>query len=403
MPQTLAARPDHVKPELVREFDFYHPSGIEHTAVHLAWNALHAEPDIFWTPYYGGHWVLTRGEDIKLVQGDTDRFSNAVVSLPREEGRTIRMAPLEIDVPEHAAFRTLLNPAFTPRAVRVLEENARKLAIALIDDLVPNGHCDFVSDFAQKLPTTVFLQMMNLPLEQRAKFVGWAGELLHAAEGSAKAAAMGKIMGYLAQVIAERTAVPGDDLISKAVQAKASGQLKTDEDVLGLVAQLFVGGLDTVANMLSFSTWYLAENPLQRQRLIEDPALIPAAAEEFLRRFAVASTTRVVKEDTEVAGAFLRKGDIVMVSTPLAGLDDRLYEKPLDVDFNRRGTAHNSFGNGPHRCVGAPLARAELKIFLEEWLKRVPAFSLAPGTKVETRSGSVLSVVSLPLVWSRSN
>ncbi len=167
---------------------------------------------------------------------------------------------------------------------------------------------------------------------------------------------------------------------------------------MAMAIQLFLAGLDTVASSLSFIALYLAERPALRKQLRESPDIIPRASEEFFRRFGLSSTGRLIKEDITLKGVTIRKGDMVMVSLPLSGIDDRAYANPMEVDFNRVAP-HNTFGNGPHKCVGAPLARAEIQIFLQEFLSRIPDFRLDPNDLPVQRGGSVAGMNRLPLLW----
>ena len=162
---------------------------------------------------------------------------------------------------------------------------------------------------------------------------------------------------------------------------------------------IFAGGLDTVAAQLSFAMHYLARHPALQTRLREDPAIIPRASEEFLRRHAVSNTARLVVRKCERKGACLMPGDMVMVPMALSGMDDRLYEEPLEVDFDRKGTSHNTFGNGAHRCIGEHLARMELSVFLEEWFRLIPEVRLDPVSLPLSHAGAVEGMTRLNLIW----
>jgi cytochrome P450 len=160
------------------------------------------------------------------------------------------------------------------------------------------------------------------------------------------------------------------------------------------------GGLDTVAATLGFVAHFLATHPEHRRQLIENPALIPNATQELLRRFAVANLARTVAKDIEYNGVVMKEGDPVLVPSVLGNLDERRFSDPLSVDFHRdRVTNHVTFGAGAHRCVGNLIARTELNVFLEEWLRRIPDFGITPGRQPVSRCGSVMAIVELPLSW----
>jgi cytochrome P450 len=150
---------------------------------------------------------------------------------------------------------------------------------------------------------------------------------------------------------------------------------------------------------MGFVARFLAGSPAHRRQLIDDPSLIPRAVDEFFRRFGVSSTTRTMTRDFEYKGLHFKKGDKVYVFPTLYGLDERKFERPLEIDFHRKNVIHATFGAGPHRCPGSFLARMEIKVFMEEWLKRIPDFRIKPGDKPKLESGLVNCVHYLPLVW----
>ena len=166
-----------------------------------------------------------------------------------------------------------------------------------------------------------------------------------------------------------------------------------------MIFLLLVGGLDTVASAMGFAARFLATSEAHRRELIEHPERIPDAVEELLRRFPVVNAGRVVVRDMEYKGVEMRAGDQIIMPTTLHGVDDRKFDDPLKVDFARPTPIHSTFGNGAHRCPGSLLARTELKIFLEEWLKRIPDFRIKPGTTPQVRAGVNATLCSLQLVW----
>ncbi len=389
--------PSHIPPELVRDFDFANVAGAEDDA-HLAWKRLHEGPDIFWTPHYGGHWVATRAALIEQIQTDHEAFSHRIFSLP-QVSRPFRFLPLEVDPPEHAAYRRLISPVFSPAAVTKLENTARTLAIDLIEGFRPRGRCEFVADFARHLPVIVFLGMMNLPLTDRERFIEWGEVAVRGANPQVKAKAFKDALDYVSRYIAERTKHPGSDIISRVAGSEVNGNPLRPDEVLGIVMLLFFGGLDTVASMMGFIARFLACNPAHRRQLVAEPTLIPAAIEELLRRHGLSNTVRVLTRDTNIGDVLLRKDDVIMVPISLHGMDERQYVDPLTVDFKRK-PVHATFGNGPHKCPGANLARTEIRIFLQEWLPRIPDFEIPQGESARTATGSVNGVTYLPLTWA---
>lgn len=394
----LDATPPHVPPQCVIDWDFNAVPGAEND-VHEAWRQLQDGPDLRWTPYYGGHWIVTRAAVIKEVQSDYAHFSHREFSLPR--GPKPPMPPIDLDPPEHTDLRRILSIAFAPRVINGLKAEIRELAIGLTENLVARGECEFVSDYSRQFPVTVFLRLADLPLSRRPEFLEWA-ELIVRGKHEEKLPAYGKVMHFIREVVVERYANPGTDVISQLLTSKVGDRRVTFEEGMGMSTLLFLGGLDTVASMLSFVARFLATHPDHRRQLIDNPALIPRAVEEFLRRYGLSNTTRLITEDYDFHGFPLKKGELIMVPISLSGMDERQWTNALEVDFNRDTRSMDTFGNGPHRCPGANLARTEIAVFIEEWLKRIPDFSIKEGGKVITATGSVNGVINLPLSWATS-
>ena len=183
------------------------------------------------------------------------------------------------------------------------------------------------------------------------------------------------------------------------VNAKVHGRDYTPEETFGMMVNVIFGGLDTVAASIGFLTRHLAEHAELRRQLVDDRSLIPVAIEEFLRRFGIPNTARLITHDFEYGGVTFKRGEQIMLPKTLHGLDERRYADPLTVDLGRPASRHAAFGEGPHRCPGAGLARMELRVFLEEWLQRVPEFRIEPGLRPVTSSGQVNGMMSLPLAW----
>lgn len=388
----------HVPAERVVDFDYFHPPLIGQGDVHAAWRPLHDGPDIVWTACNGGHWILTRGEDIRFVQENYATFSHEEISIPRGAS-PVRMPPLSVDPPLHARYRAVLNPSFTPGRVAEMREKAATLTAELATMLRPRGGCEFVMEFARVMPVTMFLGIVDLPLADRERFVDWGLTYMTSTEPEVKLGALAKVTEYLQGVLDARGADPGSDLLSRIAGFRSNPRFEGEYEIIGMALLIFFGGLDTVANMLSFVTRHLATHPAHRRRLIEQPEIIPQAAEEYLRRFGLTNTSRLVLHDFAYKGVTFRQGDMVLVPTILSSMDERMAGDPLAVDFDRAPQPHNTFGNGPHKCVGSPLARAELQVFLQEWLRVIPDFRLDPDRPPVTHSGLVSAVDHLHLTW----
>jgi len=389
-------KPDHVPADRVVDFDYYnHVSGDDD--VHLAWKRLHDGPDIVWTPHNGGHWIFTRFEDIKAVQMDHAHFSMRNTAAPYSP---LNFKPINLDPPESAPYRRLITPHFMPKQVDRLEGVARETAIKLIEGFIADGECDFIPAFAKILPVTIFLGLVDLPASDRARIQPYADQVTRGTQQE-RANAHRQMAAYLSEKLDERIDNPGNDLFGQIIKSDVNGAPITREDLMSVCLLLLFGGLDTVASMLGFIARFLAMHPDHRRQLVEridDVPFIRHAVEELIRRHGVANTSRLVTMDYEYKGVLLLEGDIVQAPNPFAGLDDRVVPDPLTVDFSRKfPIPHAAFGNGPHTCPGAVLARREIEVFLQEWLRRIPDFEMAGPARMA--SGAVNGVESLPLRW----
>lgn len=394
----LAPRPAHVPPELVVDFDFYNIPGAKEDA-HIAWKALQSGPRIFWTPRNGGHWVATQGPDIKEIQLDWQTFSYLAATIPRGSTPAI---PVESDPPEHTAYRSVISPLFAPATLKGAESVARPLSITLIEGFKAAGRCEFRADFGLYLPIAIFLHLVDLPFEDRHILLPLAEKRFRSPVARERDEAKASIISYLANIMAERRERPGEDFISRILHAnvKVGDRPITDAETQNILATVMSGGLDTVAAAMGFAMRFLAQHPGHRRQLIDDPSLIPNAVDELMRRHGISGTARLVTRDVIFHGVALHQGEQILNPNLLYGLDERVYPNPLEVDFRRADAGqHAAFGNGPHRCPGANLARLELRILLDEWLKRIPEFTLDPERPPVMRTGLANLVEELWLRW----
>jgi cytochrome P450 len=390
------ARPAHVPAELFVDFNVHNPPGALED-LHGAWHRLHAGPDIVWAPYHGGHWIFTRAEDIDFAQRNHDPFSMRDVTMPANT-RPTRLLPLESDPPEHAPFRAILNPWFSPKRISELKEFTRQFAIDLIEGFKPHGECEFMQDFASILPIAIFMRLTHLPMDDRLMLLRLA-QMSTRGGPQDRAEAATQMMAYLVPVIADRRANPGDDLLSTVVHAKVNGTPINDTDLMSMLLVILFGGLDTVASTMGFIAHFMANHPEHRRQLNDEPGLVDNAVEELMRRFGPSATARTLTRDYEYKGIHFKTGEKVYINPVMAGLDDRRFQNPMEVDFRRAEGTHNSFGVGPHRCPGALLAKLEIRLFLQEWLARIPDFQVKPGEPVVYGPGQFNCVERLVLTW----
>jgi cytochrome P450 len=394
--------PEHVPPALVNDFNLFDPAE-EGRDLFQSVRGLHERklPDIFWSRNNGGHWVALRGEAIAEIARDPGIFSSKRMLVPDDQNfQTPFFVPLMSDPPEHAGYRSIVAPLFAPKRIAALETGVRELTASLIEQIRVKGGCEFMSEFALQMPIIVFLKLLDLPLEDREQLLDIASRVVRPPpEGERRDDAMQQMFDYLRPILADRVANPGPDVISQLVTGLHNGRPLGDDEMLGLAATLLSGGLDTVAASLGFFVRYLADNPQARAALIADPTKINAAIEELIRRYPPTTHGRIVTKDVRFRGVDMRSGDHIVWMAGMFNFDERQFEKPMDVDFDRKRAPHISFGNGIHFCVGSFLARMELGVFLAEWLTKVPDFHVKPGATIKYRPGINIAYDDLPLEW----
>lgn len=395
MPQVIV--PSHVPTDLVHDFNYFDMRG--ESDVHQHFKKLHEYPDIFFTPHHGGHWIVTRHADIEHVLENHEDFSSRHQTVPFAP---LRVTMIEHDKPLHGEFRDILQPFFTPKSIGDLEKVATDLTTSLIEGFRGRGECEFTQEFALKMPIIIVMNLCEFPREDTPYLIQISEDIVRSGSPEMEEAAFGRAIEYLStKIIPPRKANPGPDMISAIIHGKVEGgRALTDTEVLGLCTLLIVGGLDTVASMLGFITNFLARHPEHRRRLAATPALIPSAMEELFRRHGVANVGRVVARDMVYKGVTFKQGDFVMTPTASAGLDERRYPDPMTVDFDRKDRKHIAFGRGPHQCIGSFLARTEIKVFLTEWLKRIPDFQIKDGEEVVMLPGKANRITYLPISWN---
>jgi cytochrome P450 len=384
----------------VVEFDIFDPPGVEQD-FHAAWMKLREsrDADFVWTTSNGGHWLPLSGTALATIFPDYKTYSSRFATVPRERAEAYHSRPQTLDPPEHRAFRALLTDSFSRSRIAALSPLIGRMAASTIDGFRDRGACDFMAEFASVLPIEVFLTIVDLPLSDATLLKPWADQVARPRDLTLPEI-YERFTTYLLPFMEERRQNPGDDLISRLVSGTIDGRRVTHGEAIDLCCQVMFAGLDTVASLLGFVMHFLAGNPGHRHRLAADAGVIPAAVEEFVRRFPIATPGRVVSRDHMCGGVQLREGDIVLLPTMLHGLDPRIYPDPTSVDFDRGFPAQCTFGAGIHQCPGQILARAELRITLEEWLPRIPEFTLEPGAAISMVGGQVGLIKALPLRWA---
>jgi cytochrome P450 family 142 subfamily A polypeptide 1 len=332
---------------------------------------------------------------------------------------------VSMDDPEHAHQRRLVSRGFTPPRIAQLLEHIRELARELIDNVAARGECDFVDDIAKPLPLIVIAELLGLPVEDRVRLARWSDTMMSgesAEDGSALQQAAGEAWGeyitFLVGVLEDRRAHPRDDLISVLLSSADAGEIGFDEHALragelngeGLGADallaflvlLLVAGNETTRNALSGGMLALSQFPEQRARLVADPSLVNSATEEILRFVSpVISFSRTVTRETELRGCRLVPGDVLLNVYPSANRDADVFDDPDTFDIGRSPNLHLAFGTGPHFCLGANLARTEIRILLEELYTRLPDIRVPDDAQAERGPNSLVTTIShLPVVFT---
>lgn len=320
-------------------------------------------------------------------------------------GQVRPLIPLQVDPPDHHTYRKLLDPLFSPRRVAQLEPRVRELARGLIDAVVDEGTCNFNAAFAEPYPSTVFLELLGLPVSRTQEFLDLKDGIIRPGartpeEREAMVNTTGRrIYEVLEEVIDDRTASPRDDFISGFLTAEIDGHRLGREEIIDICYLFFLAGLDTVTASLDCMLAFLAQHPGHRRQIADDPSLIPHAIEELLRwETPVPGVVRLTTRDTELSGCPIPAGKQVVVLLASANTDEAFWDQPDEVDFHREVNKHLTFGGGVHRCLGSHLARLELRIALEEWHARIPEYSLPPDTVLDYTPG-LRQIEHLPLVW----
>jgi len=356
----------------------------------------------------GGSVMVLGFEDLNWALKHPEYFSSEDAV---QIGNDRPLIPLQIDPPDHAKYRRLLDPEFAPKKMAALEPDFRKLVNEVIDKFADEGGCDFHEDFATPLPSTFFLRLTALPLSDLPVFLQWRDNIIRPdvdpgdfdAAAEIRAATGREIYAYFERALDERTERRDDGLLSRLLDAEVEGHSLTREELLDICYLLIIAGLDTVTATLDCFVHRLARHPEERRLLVDDPSLAPAVVEEYMRFEApVMVTPRTVKQDVTLGGVDLRAGDNVTLVLGAGNLDDAEFDHAETVDFDRGRNRHLSFGGGSHRCLGSHLARLEVRVALEEWHRRIPDYRIPEGADFHFSPG-IRQTNTLPLVFGNGS
>jgi cytochrome P450 len=356
------------------------------------------------TERFGGGWLPTRYEDVAAIAADPAGFSSRSIIMgnfrpPLDLAPVGGSPPISSDPPFHHDARKLLLPAFTKSAVTRQEPGTRRLCHELIDAIEGQDVVDAARDYAQHIPMRVIADMLGFPQEDAAQFRQFVENVLEGINRPQEERIAGgaALFDYLLAQIRDHIDHPRDDLTTFLINAELYGRKLEPDHVAGTMALLLIAGIDTTWSAIGASLWHLARNPADRARLAAEPALVPTAAEEFLRAYAPVTMARLVREDMSWHGADMKADDWILLSFPAANRDPAQFDRADEVIIDREVNRHAAFGLGIHRCLGSHLARMELRAALETWVERIPDFTLADPAAVTWSAGQIRGPRTLPL------
>ena len=387
----------------VHDFDHTDPRWTENPFP--IWDELRAECPVVHTERFLGCYMPTTYEAVRQVAYDTEHFSSRRVIVRDIRPDAPQSAPpITSDPPEHKPAKQLLLPPFTPDAMTKLEPRVRAICNELIGEFIAEGKCDAAARYTRHIPVRAIAHMLGIPDKDGDLFIKWIHEILELGikDNDVLMGAVRDMNEYFFDQIEHRKKHPTDDLISTLMNARdKDGQPLSDAHVLGSLRLLLIAGIDTTWSAIGASLWHLAKTPADRERLIAEPELMPTAVEELLRAYAPVTMAREVMKETVISGCPVKPGNMVLLSFPAANRHPAMFPDAGKVVIDRKENRHAAFGLGIHRCVGSNLARMEMTVAIEEWLKRIPDFRLDPAGQVTWSEGTVRGPRQLPVLFGR--
>ena len=372
------------------------------------WDELRARCPVAHSDRYGGTWLPVRHDDVAAVAYDTEHFTSRSVVVsevrpgPDDPPAPVGLAPpITSDPPFHTMARRLLLPAFSAKRVATYEPFTRELCEELLQAVEGKEEFDAAVDYAQHIPLRVIVKMLGFPQEDADIFRRFIRMVLEdvdlPAEERQAQAEEGELDAYMDARIAEHQAEPRDDLTSYLLDAELDGNKLDPDHVRGTMVLLMIAGIDTTWSAIGASLWHLAQHAEDRRRLAQEPTLMGTAVEEFLRAYAPVTMARLVAEDFEFRGCPMKEGDWLLLPFPAANRDPDVFPDADGVQLDRAENRHAAFGLGVHRCLGSNLARMELRVALDEWIKRYPNFELSDAEQVTWSAGQVRGPRTVPV------
>jgi cytochrome P450 len=390
--------------ELAENFDYTDPETVEN--LYAVFKELRDQSAATYSPKFGGHWAVTRYEDIVAIAKDTTGYTNTEgVTIP-DVGNVVRSIPLEIDPPEHTVYRRFLMPRFRKSVIDQMEGNLRRMVVHCLNTAIEAGECDLVETLTVKVPAMAIADLLGLPDTDWDTFHEWTVAMQQTAydeDEGANTRAAEALGGYLAGAIEARRGSPDDDggvLYQLANGLVNDEQIPTDR-ALGMAILILMAGHDTTASGASSSLHFLADKPELRTQLAQDPELVDKFVEELLRIEApVTGMSRTATCPHNVDGNDIAEGDKILLLWSSGNHDERVFPNPDEFDIDRNGRPNLAFGWGAHRCIGEFVARLELRVIIQEVIRMIPDYRLKDGFVVTHTPGIARGAQSLPVVFT---
>lgn len=386
-------------------------AGVPHT--YFDW--LREHDPVHWQPETGasgsikgpGYWALTRHADVEFVSKNPQLFSSEIGTsvmsdLPPRDRANMQQQLIHMDPPRHTALRKLMNPHFKPRAVRATEQHLRAVVGRTLDALAGRSDCEFVEEVAAPISLGGLTHLLGVPDEHARKFYHWTNKLIGASDPGVSSQFRGRlavleIFIYAARARRKRARRPTNDIFSSLIHGRVNGEKLTRMQLGMNYFLLIVAGNETTRNALSGGLHALSDHPDQLERLVREPQLMPSAIEEILRFVTpVMQFRRTATQDVEIGGRLVRSGEKLVVYYGAANRDPAVFEAPHVFDVTRKPNPHLAFGTGTHFCAGSHMARLEMRVAFDEWLRRYPRARL-DGPPVRLQSNFINGIKSMPV------
>ncbi len=388
------------------DFDIFDPRYVREP--YPIWDDLRGGCPVAHTDRWGGSHLPTTHALVTGVAHDVERFSSSEITVAPipptydEHGNQLRSI-IATDPPDHTPERRLLLPFFAPKAVERFREPTRELCRELLRGFIEQGEVDAAESYAKQIPPRVIAEILGIDPSRGNDFAEWVQGVLELGLRDPEIREKYRLIieRFFLDEIARRRTDPGDDLISYLLTAELDGAPVPMHVVRGNISLMLIAGIDTTWSSIGSALWHLAQHPDDRQRLVDEPALIPTAVEELLRAYSPVTMARIATHDTMLGEREVKQGERVLLSFPAANRDPAVFDRPDEVIIDREINRHVAFGAGIHRCVGSNLARMEMQVAIEEFLAMIPEFELADPEAVTWAGGQVRGPRNLPVRFPR--